>query len=263
MDVAAYISSGIIELYSMGALSAQEMKEVERMALDYPEVADEIERVQLALNDYSNAHSRNPRPSLRSKIMTAVEGTSPSINGKVITMETSSSSPVMKYLIAASLLLLFISGITIYVLYHKWRKAESEYALLINEKNEMAANFSMVKNNLDRAMADVTIMRSNSKVITLQSTDSSKEYLARVYWNHETRQAFLDVISLPKPPPGKQYQLWALAGGKPVDAGIFNLDTTMQQMKTIVNADAWAVTLEKEGGSAVPTLSQMYLLSKS
>jgi len=88
--------------------------------------------------------------------------------------------------------------------------------------------------------------------------------MARVFWNHQTHDAFIDVMSLPVPPAGKQDQLGALVGGKPVDAGVFNMNTNagMQPMKNILSADAWAVTLEPQGGSVAPTLSQMYLLSK-
>src|SRR6185436_14543734 len=110
------------------------------------------------------------------------------------------------------------------------------------------------------------VMRDeNARVITLEATDSTKHYLARVYWNHYTRKTFIDVLSLPEPDSSKQYQLWALVGGQPVDAGVFSADPEdgVQHVKAVVNADMWAVTLEPKGGSATPTLEQMYLISKS
>ena len=57
MDVNEYISSGIIELYAMGALSPQEMTEVEQMAASHPEIAMELSRVQESLNDYAGVHA--------------------------------------------------------------------------------------------------------------------------------------------------------------------------------------------------------------
>jgi anti-sigma-K factor RskA len=264
MDVKEYISSGIIELYVMGSLTPSEMKEVEVVALSHPEVANEIRLVQQSLNGYAGAHARNPRPSLRAEIMKAVEDSGEDEKGKVINIQ-SSSSPVLRLLVAACLVMLLISAFTIYSLYTKWKAAENSYVSLMNEKNVMAENYSQVKNSLDKTMADMTVVRNeNAKVITLQATDSTKHYMARVYWNHETHDAFIDVLSLPAPPSDKQYQLWALAGGKPIDAGVFNMDSAqgMQQMKTILSADAWAVTLEPKGGSVSPTLDQMYLLSK-
>ncbi len=264
MDVKEYISSGIIELYVMSALSPLEMKEVEQMAASHPEVAEEISRVQETLNEYAGTHARNPRPSLRAEIMKAVENSSNVKTGKVIEM-SSPARGTFRLLVAACLFIMLVSGATIYTLYSRWKDAENKYALLLDEKNVLAQNYDMVKNSYDKASTDMAVMRSeDAKMITLMATDSSKRYMARVYWNHQTHLAFIDVLSLPVPVAGKQYQLWALAGGKPIDAGVFTMDTTgMHQMKAIMDADAWAVTLEPEGGSVSPTLTQMYLLSKS
>jgi len=265
MDVKEYISSGIIELYAMSALSTSEMKEVEQMALSHPEVREEISRVQQSLNAYSGIYARNPRPALRAEIMKAISETAISKNGKVISI----NAPVSRsynFLAAACIAVILISSAVIYSLYNKWKDAESRYVALLNEKNELAKSYDLVKNSYDKTFADMTIVRNEqAKIITLQSTDSSKHYMARVFWNHKTHEAFIDVLSLPAPASDKQYQLWALVGGKPVDAGVFNMDTAngMQQVKTVMDADAWAVTLEQKGGSPSPTLTQMYLLSKS
>jgi anti-sigma-K factor RskA len=64
------------------------------------------------------------------------------------------------------------------------------------------------------------------------------------------------------PPAGKQYQLWAIVDGKPVDAGMIDLNQPIvfQQMKTINSAQAFAVTIENVGGSATPSLETMCLL---
>ncbi len=265
MDLKAYISSGVIELYSMRALSPQEMKEVERMSVVHPEVAEEISRVQESLNDYAKVHARNPRPSLRAEIMTAVADSPESKKGKVIRMNAASSA-TFKFLVAACVVLIVVSTAIIYSLYHKWKDTEYKYVALLNEKNELAKNYDLVKNSYDKTYADLTVVRDeNAKIITLLATDTTKHYMARVFWNHQTHDAFIDVLSLPSPPSDKQYQLWALVGGKPVDAGVFEMDTAggMQPVKTVTGADAWAVTLEPKGGSFSPTLTQMYLFAKS
>lgn len=77
----------------------------------------------------------------------------------------------------------------------------------------------------------------------------------------------LNVENLPMPPSGKQYQLWALKDGKPIDAGVFDMipgtEGDMHMMPvTIADADAFAVTLEKKGGSPSPTLTQLYAMGK-
>jgi anti-sigma-K factor RskA len=75
----------------------------------------------------------------------------------------------------------------------------------------------------------------------------------------------LNISEIPTPPEDKQYQLWAIVNGKPVDAGIFDLaantnTAVLQKMKPIADAQAFAITLEKKGGTHVPTLNAMFLL---
>ena len=67
---------------------------------------------------------------------------------------------------------------------------------------------------------------------------------------------------LPSPVSGKQYQLWAIADGKPVDLGVLDKTSKMTTPKAISLAkiQAFAITLEKDGGSPVPTMDQMYVV---
>jgi anti-sigma-K factor RskA len=69
------------------------------------------------------------------------------------------------------------------------------------------------------------------------------------------------VNNLPKPAAGKQYQLWAIVNGQPVDAGMLNWNdaTIVASMKNIPQAQAFAITLEDEGGHPLPQ-GVMYVL---
>ena len=63
-------------------------------------------------------------------------------------------------------------------------------------------------------------------------------------------------------PADKQYQLWALKDGQPIDMGVFDPVTPedgLLEMGRVPGADAFAVTLEPRGGSANPTLEEMYV----
>jgi anti-sigma-K factor RskA len=77
---------------------------------------------------------------------------------------------------------------------------------------------------------------------------------------------FVANVKLPQPPADKQYQLWAIADGKPVDIGMIENEQSFaavfQKMKDIHNPQAFAITLEKKGGVPSPTMSEMYVLGK-
>src|SRR6187455_1119056 len=96
MDVKEYISSGVLELYAMGALTDSERNEVEKACASHKEIAEEMERVQEAVNSYASAHGRHPRPEVRSEIMDKVR----SGKGRVL-MFGSTHETTYKYLIAA------------------------------------------------------------------------------------------------------------------------------------------------------------------
>ena len=177
------------------------------------------------------------------------------------------SSPALtyKYLIAACLASLVISTFSSYFFYNRWNDAEDRYMSILNERNMLSQNYQQTKNAFDKAFSDlVTLRDENATVITLQSADTSKRCFVRVYWNHYTRQTYLDVLALSPADSTKQYQLWAMVNGQPFEAGIFNggMDEGIQRMKPVVNADAWVVTREPKGGSTAPTLEQVVLISK-
>jgi anti-sigma-K factor RskA len=266
MNVSEYIASGIVELYAMNALSPEEKKEFERLMILYPEIKEELKKTELALEDYAMSHSINPRPRLRELIMEEVKENNKEI--KIVPRKKVNQENYFltyKYMIAASLAALVVSTFASWFFYTRWNEAEERYSSLLNEKNELAQNYNIVKANYDESVSNLVVIRDeSSNVIVLSSTDSTHHYQARVYWSKYTHRSFLDVLSLPSPGDGKQYQLWALVGGKPVDAGVFMTGAqSIQRMKDILQAEVWAVTLEPKGGSVSPTLSQMYLISKS
>jgi len=72
MEINEFISSGIIELYCMGAASEVETKLVEKLAAENKEVRDEIVAVNEALQLFAAASRKTPAGQLKNKIMTAL-----------------------------------------------------------------------------------------------------------------------------------------------------------------------------------------------
>jgi anti-sigma-K factor RskA len=84
-------------------------------------------------------------------------------------------------------------------------------------------------------------------------------------WNG--RQGGLLVASdLPAAPAGKAYELWAIAGGTPRPAGVFQVDAkgvgslTLTPIAGVAKVDQFAVTLEPAAGVPSPT-GAMFLAS--
>ncbi len=267
MDIKDYIASGVVEMYAMGTLSPEEKKEFEQKMLVYPEVAAELRSVQETLENFAESHSRNPRPELRGEVLEKVigKGSAGKDKGNIIPLDPTHRL-TYKYLIAASLAALLISTFASWFFYNNWNDAEDRYVAVLKEKNQMAENYNQVKNSFEHTYSDLLVMRDgDAKVMMLMPIDSTKRYQMRVYWNQYTSETYIDVLALPDPGEGKQYQLWAIAGGIPTDAGVFSIpeDQSMMRVKNINVAEQWAVTIEPKGGSVSPTMDQMILISKN
>jgi anti-sigma-K factor RskA len=106
-----------------------------------------------------------------------------------------------------------------------------------------------------------------TRVVGLAGLAPSPGAQARVLWNARAG-GLLVTRDLPPAPPGKTYELWAIAGGAPRPAGVFGVDSAghasvrVEPIAGVAQVDVFAVTLEPEGGMPSPT-GQMYLASKS
>src|SRR5689334_11984610 len=115
MDVREFISSGVLELYAMGALSDAERKEVEQVCASHKEAAEELKRVEDALNTYAEANAIHPRPAVKSELMEKIS----SGNGRIVRFG-GPHELTYKYLIAACIASLIISTFASVFFYQKW-----------------------------------------------------------------------------------------------------------------------------------------------
>ena len=72
MEIEELISSGIIELYCMGVATEEEIKKVEKLALQSSEIRFEIMAINEALALYSEKFSKIPSAFVKDKIMEAI-----------------------------------------------------------------------------------------------------------------------------------------------------------------------------------------------
>jgi anti-sigma-K factor RskA len=123
----------------------------------------------------------------------------------------------------------------------------------------------VVERQLGALRQENQVLRSDEfRAVALAGTKTAPAARARVLFNPATHKVYLDVKNLPALPADKQYQLWALDNGKPVDAGVLTVATAtgegLQSMKDIASAQAFAMTVEPVGGSVNPTLSTMTVI---
>jgi anti-sigma-K factor RskA len=293
-NIQDYIESGILEQYALGELSAAEQAAVEAQAASHPEVRAELAQVQAALGFYAEAHAITPPAAMRERVLNKVMAQiapaavrpSSSLRSDVDAMTSApvaaapvaprageavvrpmAAAPVAipssrsNWAVAASVALLLSLGANL-LLYSNWKNANAEVVALQGDQARFAQNSRVVNQQLGDLRQENQVMRSDEfRAVALAGTKTAPTAKARVFFNVASHKVYVDVHSLPALPTGKQYQLWALDNGKPVDAGVLTVATAtgegLQHMKDIASAQTFAMTVEPTGGSAGPTLSTM------
>lgn len=92
--------------------------------------------------------------------------------------------------------------------------------------------------------------------------DGDTDATLRVVYSVTQEQAVVVGSALDAAPGDETYQLWAINGTEPASAGVFRPggDGTVESSVTApgVPPDAWAVTVEPDGGSPAPTGDILY-----
>lgn len=257
IDIKTYIESGILEDYLATNVSDQERREVECLSKIYPEIKAELDLLSEAIERHAFAHRVAAPAALKNKIMAQLEfaedvpsseETDDSETDETPVVAFNSSRPSFQWgwVAAASVAALIGSAVYFNARLEMLNTTVAQQASELQQKNELIANV----NNAD------------NQFFTLKGVEKSPSSAVRVVWNVKTKEVRLNVLSLPTPTSDKQYQLWALVGGKPVDLGVFDVNDAMQKMKTIPQAEAFAVTLEKRGGSPTPHLEDLFVMGK-
>ncbi len=257
MNIEEYISSGILEAYILEELSPKASKDVELKAAAYPEIRKELEMIEETLFQAAQLTSVPAPDHLKSKILNAIqEEQESSSETKVVPINNST----WKYATAATVSLLVVSSVYINSLNTDLKEARNEIIAMESEQQRLAEDLNQVNYTNEKIQTGLDFLASaETKAIPLGGTDISKSSKAFVFWNPNTAEVRMRIADLPELPSDKQYQLWALKDGKPIDLGVFDIEEGLLDMKTIEGAQAFAVTLEPAGGSVSPTLDQMYL----
>jgi anti-sigma-K factor RskA len=265
LELKDIISSGLLELYILGLSSEEENVQVQQWIKQYPEVAKEVGEIQDAMEQYAIGNAMEPDISIKQRILGKLninptqQKVVPVFSGNDKSAKVYRMSSFVRGAAAACFILLILSLIVNYTFYNKYKSASADLQVAQNElakQKEIAAGMSK---DMD------VVTDKNALPVVLNGTPHAPDALAKIFWMKNTGDVYVDPTNLPQPAAGKQYQLWAIVDGKPVDGGMISTKKGMykiQKMKSFGKAEAFAITLEKEGGSPTPTMTEMYVMAK-
>lgn len=259
MNVQDYISSGIVESYVLGLASPEEQAEFETMCKQHPEVLQARIDFELSIEQQAMQNAVVPPPVLKQQIKEIVlpaEVKATPINAGATVIQAN----WFKYAAAACAVLLAGSLIWNISQYNRSKKLQASYDEVVKDYD--STTFRLAE--IEEEIAMLTL-NPNVKMAAMKGMEVSPASFATVYWDTTSKDVYLLINNLPNPASDKQYQLWALLDGKPIDVGMIENDFFIGQkqlllrMKNASGAQAFAITLEKKGGNPTPQ-GPMYTL---
>ena len=256
-----FILSGLLEQYALGVTTQQERLLVEEFLVKYPAMEAELYEIEDALQNYALKNAQRPSPNVKDKLFSQLfpeQNSSLPQTAKVVNIESTNPGSFYKIASAAMLVLLLGSIAFGYYFYNQNQQNQNNLAITQQSLKQQQNLNESLSGNLN------IITDKYAQSVSLKGTPQAPEAAAKIFWIKNTGQVYVDSRDLPAAPTGKQYQLWAIVDGSPVDAGMIETKKGkyyIQKMKSFGQAQAFAITLEKSGGSTSPTMEEMVVIS--
>lgn len=247
----------------MGLATEAESQEFETLQAQYPEIAAAKDAFERSLEERLLQDAPPPPAFLKEKILKGLETAQASGSYEDNSYE---EAPVRqlnpwKWVAAASVILLAGSLFWAVSTNSKYQQLKAS----ASGNTELQTELDQTKAQLTALQQDAsTLQKPGMKMASLQGTPNVPTAQATIAWDTTSKDVYLIVNNLPKPASDQQYQLWALFNGQPVDLGVFDVkqERLLVKMKNAQGAQAFAITLERKGGSPAPTMNTMTVYGK-
>jgi anti-sigma-K factor RskA len=158
-------------------------------------------------------------------------------------------------LAAAAVLVVAVGGIG-----SAWWQSREEAGRLRQQVAALDRRITEVQGDNKRLAETLSLITApGARSVQLAGLGSSPGAAGHTFVNPQERKAIVYAFDLPALAPGKTYQLWWIAAGRPVSAGTFSVDEhgsariLVDQVENVDEIQAWAVTVEPAGGVPQPT----------
>jgi anti-sigma-K factor RskA len=258
VNIKEYISSGAVESYVLGMLSAQEKFEFEQYCEVYPELKAARNAFELVIEKQAMENAVAPPANVKEKVFTAIQQKPASNTSKIVSIEpTIRRSPALRWMAAASIILFLVTGYFAYTLYNQNKDLNNSIKSLQVKVDQME--------EYHKIMSDPNVAVVNMVAMTPAKASAS------IYWDSTSSDVYLLIKNMPQLPSDKQYQLWSIMNGEkgqlqPSSLGLFDVGENQKiilKMSNVKKADAFAITIEKRGNTEGPNLEQLQSMGKT
>lgn len=253
MDIQSFLQSGLLESYALAQCTPEERKQVEEMLQQYPEAKAELEKIELALEQYAQTQAVTPPAGVKDRIMQEIDGASPQMTARV-------NYSTFRLFQAAAVL--FLAAATYF--WMQQRTAEQQLEASRQQSLALQQQIQDCSNNLATQRAILELLRDPKIRPIKMSNQINPAAIPSYAFNGDPAgpcKISVDVASLPVQPAGKYLQFWAIVDKTPVSMGMIKIDTLngIQTFDCNPNAEGFAVSIEDNpNGNAAPTTVLMF-----
>ncbi len=251
------IESGLIEEFVFGNPTDQQIKDINTYVAEYPELKDYIFQLEDLTAKIATENAVKPPALWKTDI---VDQTTFSQSNQSKPIEEK-NKPILSHSMTWPQIIvacLFGGILTVTLAYGKLKQelteSKKQYAQLeldcLQTKEMYASNQLMLDYLKDE----------NTQVIILKSESAAKQNHVSIYWNDQQKKAIASIQHLDPITSSQTYQLWADVAGEMISIALFSKENQQFiDIKHLDNISSLNMTIEPEGGSEHPTISQLIL----
>jgi anti-sigma-K factor RskA len=130
---------------------------------------------------------------------------------------------------------------------------------LRSQSAELAGRLQSAETALAERVLRARVLESDDvQMMLLGGKGPQPDARARVFWSPRAKRGILVASNLAALPTDRQYELWVFLDGKPVNAGVFDVDVSGRALFESTDfpapgAQNFAVTVEPRGGLPAPS----------
>ena len=244
LDKKDILESGLLELYAIGALKQEDINLVEKALVDFPELKDELSKIEASLESYARLNAVKPSPAVKTDLLNKLGP-----DGVRIKPDTGNRSGMKTVSI---ILLLAAAIVSIYF--------GTRYNSLQESSNKAIAECDSTKVELQNRITRLEeILSANSRIIPINATEKYPQTQLYFHLDDVAQTNYIQIKQLPEISDDQRFQLWSLKSDQdPIPMELFaGTEDIIIPVSYISETNAYAITIESAEGAEVPDLDNL------
>ncbi len=241
-----FLNSDLLSKYLIGQTTASETLEVEHYISEYPKVKKAYQTLQDKLEFTAQLNAVKAPKLVLDNVLNALD------QKPVVTLKPKRTKKWYSLAIAASVAALLFAASSTY-LFNQNKNLTDENQTIADEIFDLRSDIANNNSTLNQLLEQFKQLNNpETEKYVLKGNTRAKNLKTVAYINPKDKKSMIDVVSLPKLPDDKVYQIWAELQGKMVNLGVLSeADRRLQEIPYTEDALGLSISIESKGAIQV------------